>query len=107
MALFLNNLPPSAHKYVIANAGGQIMEDGLPVSAEVVKLLTFYRTPGITYSRPADFDPGSIQAPAKIVLMYYDGEIIAKIKSIFPNALVQKLDPQPGNGTDYYVININ
>ncbi|MDD5489616.1 MAG: glycosyltransferase family 39 protein [Candidatus Moranbacteria bacterium] len=107
MALYLNNLPPGVNKYVVANAGGQIMDDGLPVSAEVVKLLTYYPTPGIIYSRPADFDPQSLKAPAKVVLMYYDGEVIAKIKSVFPNALVQKLDPQPGNGTDYYVINVN
>jgi len=106
MALYLNNLPESYNKYVIANAGGQIMEDGLPVSAEVVKLLTYYRTPGIIYIR-TDFDPSSIKSPAKVVLMYYDGEAIAKIKSVFPNATVQKLDPQPGNGTDYFVVNIN
>ena len=107
MALYLNNLPVSVNKYVVANAGGQIMDDGLPVSAEVVRLLTHSPTPGINYSRPGDFDPKNIKGPAKVVLMYYDGEIIAKIKSIFPGALVQKLDPQPGNGTDYYVINVN
>jgi 4-amino-4-deoxy-L-arabinose transferase-like glycosyltransferase len=107
MALYLNNLPADVPKYVIANAGGQIMEDGLPVSAQVVKLLTHYRTPGITYIRPEDFSPEKIKAPAKIVLMYYSGEIIAKIKSSFPGAYVQKIDPQPGNGTDYFVININ
>jgi hypothetical protein len=107
MALYLNTLPLNVNKYVIANAGGQIMDDGLPVSAETVKLLTHYRTPGIVYARPADFNSQNIKAPAKIVLMYYDGEIIAKIKSVFPSTFVQKLDPQPGNGTDYYVINVN
>ena len=54
MALYLNSLPPDINKYVVANAGGQIMEDGLPVSAEVVKVLTHYPTPGITYL-PAGF----------------------------------------------------
>ena len=39
--------------------------------------------------------------------MYYDGEAIAKIKSTFQSVYVQKLDPQPGNGTDFFVININ
>ena len=52
MALYLNNLSPNVNKYVIANAGGQIMDDGLPVSAEVIKVLTYYRTPGIKYYRP-------------------------------------------------------
>jgi len=42
MALYLNNLPPNVNKYVIANAGGQIMDDGLPVSAEAIKVLTHY-----------------------------------------------------------------
>ena len=107
MALYLNNLPENVNKYVIANAGGQIMDDGFPFRPKSSKLLTYYPTPGIIYSRPADFDPQNIKAPAKIVLMYYDGEIIAKIKSVFPGAHVQKLDPQPGNGTDYYVINVN
>ena len=107
MALYLNNLPPNVNKYVIANAGGQIMDYGLPVSAEAIKVLTHYPTPEIAYFRPVDFDPKTVKAPAKIVLMYYDGEIIAKTKSIFPGAYVQKLDPQPGNGTDYYVINVN
>jgi len=106
MALYLNNLPKNVNKYVVANAGGQIMDDGLPVSAEVVKLLTHYPTPGITFTRPADLDPQKIQTPAKVVLMYYDGEVIAKIKSVFPKAYVQKMDPQPGNGTDYYVVNV-
>ncbi|OGI25522.1 MAG: hypothetical protein A3J76_03665 [Candidatus Moranbacteria bacterium RBG_13_45_13] len=106
MALYLNNLPKNVNKYVMANAGGQIMDDGLPVSAEVVKLLTYERTPGIIYYRPG-FDPKKIQSPAKVVLMYYDGEAIAKIKSVFPGATVQKIDPQPGNGTDYFVINVH
>jgi hypothetical protein len=106
MALYLNNLPPGANKYVVANAGGQIMEDGLPVSAEVVKLLTHYRTPGIVYLKP-DFEGNVVKAPAKVVLMYYDGEAIARIKALFPGAYVQKIDPQPGNGTDYFVINVN
>lgn len=106
MALYLNNQPARFNKYVIANAGGQIMDDGLPVSAEVVKVLTHERTPGIEYFRPANFDPKKIKTPAKIVLMYYDGEIVANIKAAFGNVYVQKLDPQPGNGTDYYVINV-
>ncbi len=106
MALYLNNLPPGPHKYVVANAGGQIMDDGLPVSAHVVELLTHYKTPGIIYMRP-DFDVNILQSPAKIVLMYYNGEVIAKVKEKFPHATVQKLDPQPGSGTDYFVINVN
>ncbi|MDP1845573.1 MAG: glycosyltransferase family 39 protein [Candidatus Moranbacteria bacterium] len=106
MALYLNSAPDSYHKYIVANAGGQIMDDGLPVSAEAVKMLTYYRTPGITYLRPG-FDPSVIKSPAKMVLMYYDGVIIADIKSRFSNVYIQKLDPQPGNGTDYFVININ
>ncbi len=106
MALYLNNLPPGVNKYVFANAGGQIMDDGLPVSAEVIKLLTYERSPNITYLRPG-FDPTVIKIPSKVVLMYYDGESIARIKSFFPNALVQKIDPEPGNGTDFFVINVN
>jgi len=106
IALYLNGLPPNANKYVLANAGGQIMDDGLPVSVEVVKLLTHYRTPGITYIRPG-FDPKAIMPPAKVVLMYYDGESIAWIKSLYPGAKLQKVDPQPGNGTDFFVVNVN
>ena len=106
MALYLNNLPDNVNKYVVANAGGQIMEDGLPVSAEVVKLLTHYRTPEIVYLKP-DFRADIIHAPAKVALMYYDGEAIARIKALFPGAYVQKIDPQPGNGTDYFVVNVN
>lgn len=106
MALYLNSLPAGAlNKYVVANAGGQIMDDGLPVSAEVVKLLTHCRTPGIIYIRPG-FDPKAIMPPAKVVLMYYDGESIARIKSLYPGAKLQKVDPQPGNGTDFFVVNV-
>ncbi|HLM83648.1 MAG TPA: hypothetical protein VK254_00330 [Candidatus Bathyarchaeia archaeon] len=106
IALYLNSLPPNINKYVEANAGGQIMENGLPVSAAVVETLTHDRTPGIEYFRP-DFDASLIHSPAKVVLMYYDGVAIAKIKALYPGAYVQKMDPQPGNGTDYFVININ
>jgi hypothetical protein len=107
MALYLNNLPPEMNKFVIANAGSQqIMDDGQPVGAHVVQFLTYYRSPGIVYLR-TDFDTAILKAPAKIIMMYYNGEVVAKIKARFPGAYVQKLDPQPGNGTDYFVININ
>ena len=106
MGLFLNNLSPRVNKYVVANSGGQIMDDGLPVAAHVVEFLTHYNTPGIVYLLP-NFDANLLKAPAKIVMMYYNGEVVAKVKDKFPNAFVQKLDPQPGNGTDYFVININ
>ncbi len=106
IALYINNLPSGVNKYVVANAGGQIMDDGLPVSAEVVKVLTYFRTPGITYLRPG-FDPAIIKSPSKVVLMYYDGESVAQIKSLHPSAQVQKVDAQPGNGTDFFVVNVN
>ena len=106
MALYLNNLPPQLNKYVIANSGGQIMDDGMPVGAHVVEFLTYGRTPGIVYLLP-NFDASILKAPSKIVMMYYNGEAVAKIKARYPNAYVQKLDPQPGNGTDYFVINVN
>jgi 4-amino-4-deoxy-L-arabinose transferase-like glycosyltransferase len=106
IALYINSLPKETSKIVIANAGGQIMDDGLPVSAEVIKLLTFYRAPGVVFVRPG-FDTQIIKSPAKVVLMYYDGESIARVKALYPGARVQKIDAQPGNGTDFFVINVN
>jgi len=106
IAIYLNNLPSNTNKYVVANAGGQIMDDGFPVATHVIELLTHYPTPGIVYLLP-NFDAAAIKPHAKIMMMYYNGEVVAKIKDRFPSASVQKLDPQPGNGTDSFIININ
>ncbi len=106
MALYLNSLPDDANKYVVANAGGQTLEDGFPVSTQVIRLLTHEHNTDVFYLHP-DFSPGKIESPAKVVLMYFDGEVIERIKSEFPEAYLQKVDPQPGNGTDFFVVNVN
>lgn len=105
MAKYINNLPVGLSKYVVTNGGGKETEDGFPVSAQVIKLFTYGKTANIFYVKP-DFDPGAIKKPSQIILMGYDDDLMAKIETAFPGANFEKIDPQPGFGTDFATIRI-
>jgi len=106
MAAYLNELPEDINKYVVVNGGGKTMDDGLPISAHVIKLLTYSKTPSISYLDP-NFNPASLKPIAKVVLMNYDKGIENKIRAVFSNAITMKVISQPGSEIDFFVININ
>ncbi|MCD6149327.1 glycosyltransferase family 39 protein [bacterium] len=102
IALYLNSLPDEVNKYVAANGGGRIMEDGLPVSAQPVKLLTYQKTENLKFLQQGQDCP--LETPMVIILMNYDQYIIDRVKLFYPQAQVEKIDLNPGYGSDFVSI---
>jgi len=104
IALYLNSLPDEVNKYVVANGGGRIMEDGLPVSAQPVKLLTYRGVQNLKFlQRGQDL---LLKTPMVIVLMNYDQYIIDRVRLFYPQAQVEKIDLNPGYGSDFVLMAI-
>jgi hypothetical protein len=103
IATYLNSLPPDTNKYVFANGSGQEMEDGLPVSAHVVKYLTYGKSQVTYLKRGSDI---ILKKPMVIVLMKYDQGVVDKLKQLFPGAKVEKMYNNPGYASDFTVVNI-
>ena len=101
IGLYLNSLPSNVNKYIIPNGGGKTMEDGLPVTAEVIKYLTYKK------SNPVFLNPDSIiKPPMVIVMMNYDQKIIDRVKMFYSQAEVKKIDLNPGYWMGFSVIEI-
>jgi 4-amino-4-deoxy-L-arabinose transferase-like glycosyltransferase len=99
MAVYLNSLPPEINKYVYPNGNGKLMEDGLPVSAQVIKYLTYGK------SNPHFLTPDTeLKRPLVIVLMNYDQPVIDHVKNFFPQAKIEKVDLNPGYASDFNAI---
>lgn len=105
VANYLNSLPADTPKYVVDNGPGIQMDDGLQTSAEVIKLFTYQKAANVTYLEP-DFDPSVLEIHSVIVPMSYDEGIVAKIKEEYPGSVLQKIDQQPGLGTDFTSVSV-
>lgn len=105
IATYLNNLPDGVNKYVFANGHGREMEDGFAVSAHVVKYLTRDKTKNLTFLKKG-MDM-ILRKPMVIVTMDYEQNIIDKLKRTYPGASVNKIDLDPGYGSDFISIIIN
>lgn len=104
MALYLNSLPDSINKYVAANGPGREMEDGLPVSAHVIKYFTRGKAE-VTFLK--DGSDVLTRTPMVIILMNYEQELIERIKLFYPQASVQNIDVNPGHNSEFTAIFIN
>ena len=102
ISLYINSLPNETNKYVFANGGGRIMEDGLPVSAQSVKLLTYQKTENLKFLQQGQ--DCLLETPMVIVLMNYDQYVIDRIKLFYPQAQVEEIDLNPGYGSDFVLI---
>ena len=100
MATFLLGLPPETNKFIYVNGGGQIMNDGLPVSAEVVRYLAWGNVENFKYVK----NESEIDSTGTIVLMRYDQGFIDRIKQRYPNAQVQNIDLDKGFWSDFTII---
>jgi 4-amino-4-deoxy-L-arabinose transferase-like glycosyltransferase len=100
MARYLKELPAETHKYVLANAGGKMIDNGLPVTAQSLTFLTHGRVENLEFLQPET----ALQTPAVIVLMSYDSYIIDRVTQFFPEAREEKIDYTPGYGSDFTAI---
>ena len=102
MALYLRSLPPNLHKYVLANAGGTQIDNGLPVTAQPIVFLTKNQVANLEFLKPET----KLHLPAVIVFMSYDGHIVEQVQQYYPAAQVEKVDLNPGFGSDFTVIHL-
>ncbi len=105
MSRYINGLPSSTQKYVIDNGPGIEMEDGLQTSSEVVKLFTFGKAGNVNFVEP-DSDLSLLKTPSKIFLMNADEGYIARVRRIFPNSRVLKIDQREGLDTDFTIVDV-
>lgn len=101
MAIFLNSQPENINKYVFANGSGREMEDGLPVSAQVIKYLTYGKSDIIYLKRGSDV---KLVTPLVLVLMSRDEQVIANMQRFYPQAKVEKLYTDPRFPSDFTAI---
>ena len=85
MAYYINALPTDTHAYVLANAGGAMIDNGLPITAQPFLFLTHdaKRTP-VEFLNPDTI----IQTPAVIVPQQWDEGIAGKVRLAFPKSSV-------------------
>lgn len=102
MSLYLNSLPDNINKYVVPNGGGKMMENGLPVSAQPIKFLTYKKAKNLEFLNPES----KLKKPMVIVLMNYDQYIVDRVKLFFPTSQAINIDLSPGNGSNFTAIMI-
>jgi 4-amino-4-deoxy-L-arabinose transferase-like glycosyltransferase len=102
MAVYLNSLPDSVHKYVLANAGGVTLENGLLVSSAPIQFLTYRKAKNLEFLSPDT----KLKTPMELVMMNYDQNIVDRMKMFYPASQVEKIDLDPGYGSDFSVITV-
>ncbi len=102
MAIYLNSLPPDINKYVFANGSGREMEDGLPVSAHVIKYLTYEKSKKVIFLKRGAGQ--TLERPFILIPMSYDQNVISKMKEIFPDVKIERMDVRPGYASDFISI---
>lgn len=81
MAYFINTLPTDTHAYILANAGGTMIDNGLPITAQPFLFLTHdaKRAP-VEFLKPDTI----IQTPAVIIPQKWDDAIAEKVRLTLP-----------------------
>ncbi len=101
IAVYLNSLPATYNKYLYVNGEGTEMEDGLPVSAHVIKYLTYGRSRIIYLKKGSD---EVLRKPMVIAFMRNEQQTIDRLKKFYPQADVEKIDINPGYGSDFTAV---
>ncbi len=102
MADYLKALPGDLRKYVLPNAGGTDIDNGLPVTAQPLVFLTHGQVDRLEFIRPET----PIETPAVILLMRRDDKVVRQVTDFFPEATVETVGTKPGYPTDFTVIRL-
>ncbi len=101
MSEYAMSLPSDTMKYVVPNGGGRLMEDGLPVSAQPIKFLTYRKVENLVFLSPETV----VRAKNSVIIfMNHDDAIIGKIKKLNPQAIVEKIDLYPKTGSEFTIV---
>lgn len=102
MAHYLLDLPDATHKYILTNAGGTIIDNGLPVTAQPIVFLTYQKIHNLEFLQPET----TIVRPSVILMMNFDDTIAGNILHIAPDARIENIDLHPGFGSDFRIITL-
>ena len=103
MAYYANTLPTDTHAYVLANAGGTMIDNGLPITAQPFLFLIHdaKRNP-IEFLMPNTI----IRTPAVIIPQKWDDAIAEKVRLAFPKSTVLTIPFQRNPQKTFRVIMI-
>lgn len=78
-----------------------MMEDGLPVSAQPIKFLTYGKIENLVYLTP---ETKIRTRNSVIILMNRDERIIERLKKLQPNIQTERIDLYPGTTSEFTVL---
>ncbi len=104
MAEYILALPAEKKKYIVTNAGGRMIDNGLPVSAQPIVFLTHNKAENVVFLE----DNTKIELGHKnvIILMRHDDALIKKIESKISQTVKETIDIYPGTQSAFTVIHI-
>ena len=101
MAQYINGLPDNTHTYVLANAGGTMIDNGLPITAQPILFLTHDSAKG----SPEFLMPDTIlQMPAVIIPQKWDDAVGKKVQSAFPQATTEPVPFGKNSSESFQII---
>ncbi len=101
MADYAMSLPPKTMKYVVPNGGGRMMEDGLPVSAQPIKFLTYKKVENLVFLS----DETTVRTKDSVIIfMRHDDQIIDAIRKRSPTVLTETINLHPKTGSEFTVL---
>lgn len=101
MADYAMSLPPETMKYIVPNGGGRMMEDGLPVSAQPIKFLTYKKAENLVFLS----DETTVRTKDSVIIfMRHDDQIIDAIRGKSPAVLTETIDLYPKTGSEFTVL---
>lgn len=101
MAAYANTLPEYQNAYILPNAGGVMIDNGLPITAQPILFLTH------DARHPTFITPDTaIVAPAVIIQQDWNDAVAQKVQTAFPDASTETINLHPGTGSEFRVIKI-
>lgn len=104
MAEYILALPAEKKKYIVTNAGGRMIDNGLPVSAQPIVFLTHNKAENVVFLE----DNTKIELGHKniIILMRHDDSLIKKIESKISHTIKETIDIYPETQSAFTVIHL-
>lgn len=104
MAEYILALPAEKKKYIVTNAGGRMIDNGLPVSAQPIVFLTHNKAENVVFLE--DNTKIELGHNNVIILMRHDDALIKKIESKISQTVKETIDIYPGTQSAFTVIHI-
>lgn len=101
MARFINALPNETNVYVLANAGGTEIDNGLPITTQSILFLTHDQKENtVKFLMPDTL----IKTPAIIIPQKWDETVAKKVQAAFPKSEIKTVPFHPNSSESFQVI---